>query len=697
LYGGTFREDSLRLAAYWEKVATGDSTGARAVLLALSEDPDDELARKANFILAKAALDAHDFDGTLEAIALGTPELLKDWATYFQARTYQMSDRPSDAADCFARLASDTVSILAEESMWNLANLILDKGLIDSTIRVVALYRERFPDGYFRQKMELIEASARTLLQEYHEAIECLYRAELLDPTSDEGRQADLKLMSFQRFYNFKPRSWNHDEIVKRLEVLERERAFKQAIAWVEELLDTPHPETFADTLLCWKGNLLSSSGKHRDAIAVLSEHRQRFPNSPYTDDVCYNLGRSQYSRGYDSLAMANLQLAIDRGGDSVRVLDALRLLGVIYTDAKDLEAARPVFEKLVALSEGQSVEREALWRFGWVLWDLSRFDEAERTWTKLGETGEDSDYAPATLYWRARCFEKMKNPPRAQELFQQTRVSFPYSYYAILAERKLPLDAPSWPQTEPAFEQPFDCAIEKEMPSHSMKFCLLEHLGLSDLALREWPAVQDEVGESPGLWWWRAALLEDTGDQNDAWLVIRDHLSSVLLGGGSEVPDLFWRIAYPFDFDDIVQKYSVARPFDAHFVLGIICQESRFRADAVSGAGAVGLMQLMPPTARRLAPKLGLPSSAAKLTNPEHNIALGTAYLEELFQMFSGDSVLVLAAYNAGESAAQAWDAEFGGETDVFIEHIPYRETRLFVKRVLQNIAAYRRLHPDL
>lgn len=694
---GTFHEDSLYLAAFWERVGAGDTANARTVLLALSENPDDELARKANFLMAEMAFNTGDFDGVHEAIALGIPEPLKDWATYFQARAYQETNRSTDAAECFARLASDSVSILAEEALWNMASLTLEKGLIDSTIRLVILHRERFPDGIYSQKMELIEASARISLQEYEEAVECLYRAELLDPTTEAGKQAESRLFSFRRFYDFEPRSRSVDEIVKRLEALVRAHANKQAIAWVEELLATPHPSIYEETLLYWKGTLLAMTGKHREALAVLSEHRRKFPDSPHTDNVLSDLGRSAYLRGEDSLAIANLQRVIERGSDSLRLLDALRLLGIIYTDAKDLEAARPIFERLVALSEGRSVQPEALWRLGWVLWDLSRFAEAERVWAQLGEAAEESDYAPAALYWRARCFEKLKDSYRAIELFQQTEISFPYSYYALLAASNLPLDTLAWPQGEPSSWEPFACANEPATTPHLAKFCLLEHLRLSDLALREWPAVQSEIGESPGLWWQRAALLEEVGDRNQAWLVIRDHLLSVLLKGGSKVPDLFWRIAYPLDFDDIVKKYALARRFNAHFVLGLICQESRFQADVVSSAGAIGLMQLMPTTAPHLARQLGLPSSSARLVDAEYNIALGTAYLAELFEEFAGDSILVLAAYNAGESAALAWDAEFGGETDVFVEHIPYRETRLFVKRVLQNIAAYRRLYPDL
>jgi soluble lytic murein transglycosylase len=107
--------------------------------------------------------------------------------------------------------------------------------------------------------------------------------------------------------------------------------------------------------------------------------------------------------------------------------------------------------------------------------------------------------------------------------------------------------------------------------------------------------------------------------------------------------------------------------------------------------------MQLMPATAKVQARKLKLRYSADRLRSPEFNLQIGIAYVAKLFSEFNGDTVLILAAYNAGESAAQAWYEEFGDhDPNLFIERIPYRETRLFIKRNIEHRAAYRRLYPD-
>jgi soluble lytic murein transglycosylase len=697
LRAGTLAEDSLYIAAFHDKIESGDSAGARALLVSLSENPDDELARKANFLLAKMALDATDYVGVHEAIALGTPEALSDWATYFDALAYEQSDQPAGAATRFACLAADSVSILAQEALWHLATLALDKGYVDSTIRIVEQYRLRFPAGAHRQEMELLEASARVLVQDYAAAVECIYRAELQNPTTDAGRQAELKHLSFKQLYAFEPRPWTPDEIRQYLDALTKARAYDSAMLWIDDHLSKSPPPALEDMLLYWKGIVLAKKGNCRAAIATWTEHQSNFPQSPYVNDVLYRLGRAAFTCNNDSLAMTCLALVADRKAEFQSAADAFRLLAVLCIEEQDTQKARTVLEELVAFSEGHAEYAEALWRLGWILWDMSLFSEAEKTWTQLSDFAKDSDYSAATLYWRARALEKMGKPLLARGLFRQTYSRFPYSYYGILAAAKLPSDSLATPSAQTPCLEPLSCEENLQLNPHWEKFCLLEHLRLSDLALQEWPAAKEELGESPGLWWRQTALLQDLGKPMQAWQVLRDHLNSCLLRADSTLPELFWRVAYPLDFDDMVKKDCAANHLDVHFMLGLICQESHFQANAASSAGAIGLMQLMPNTARRLSPKLGLSYSSKRLADPEYNIALGAAYFAQLLSEFNGDSILALAAYNAGESRAQAWDEEFGGETDVFVEHIPFRETRLFIKRIVQNRAAYRRLYPNL
>ena len=138
--------------------------------------------------------------------------------------------------------------------------------------------------------------------------------------------------------------------------------------------------------------------------------------------------------------------------------------------------------------------------------------------------------------------------------------------------------------------------------------------------------------------------------------------------------------------------------PVSPELVMSIARRESEFDPEAVSRAGAKGLLQLMPGTASQMAKQLGLPDDNQRLvTDWKYNAALGSAYLAELVQRFDGNVVLVAAAYNAGPNRAAEWVETFGdpriSRLDIvdWIESIPYRETRNYVMRVSESLPAYR------
>jgi soluble lytic murein transglycosylase len=132
--------------------------------------------------------------------------------------------------------------------------------------------------------------------------------------------------------------------------------------------------------------------------------------------------------------------------------------------------------------------------------------------------------------------------------------------------------------------------------------------------------------------------------------------------------------------------------------VLAMTRQESAFDSNAISSAGAMGLMQLMPATANKVAQLLHLPFSRTRLTTDvAYNMTLGRAYLDTLVDNFSGSYVLAVAAYNAGPARVHQWIVDHGdprnGTVDPidWVERIPFTETRNYVQRVLENLQVYR------
>jgi soluble lytic murein transglycosylase len=152
------------------------------------------------------------------------------------------------------------------------------------------------------------------------------------------------------------------------------------------------------------------------------------------------------------------------------------------------------------------------------------------------------------------------------------------------------------------------------------------------------------------------------------------------------------WRIAYPPAFAAEVANWAAEAHVPPELLQAIMREESALDPTVISAAGAVGLTQLMVPTARELARRLKLPPpSASDLTSPSLNIRLGASHLGDLLRRFRGATPLAVAAYNAGTVPVRGWLRARGVlPLDEFVEEIPLQETRGYVKRVLRSYAAY-------
>ena len=150
------------------------------------------------------------------------------------------------------------------------------------------------------------------------------------------------------------------------------------------------------------------------------------------------------------------------------------------------------------------------------------------------------------------------------------------------------------------------------------------------------------------------------------------------------EYDDLALR--YPLPYDSTFQRYAADASISPTWAYGVARSESLFMRDVRSRAGAIGLMQLMPATGRDVAREISLPYSGLDtLTDPDSNIRLGTTYLGRMAERYGGNQVLATAAYNAGPHRVDAWLPDEGTiDARIWIENIPFNETRGYVRRVL-------------
>jgi soluble lytic murein transglycosylase len=151
------------------------------------------------------------------------------------------------------------------------------------------------------------------------------------------------------------------------------------------------------------------------------------------------------------------------------------------------------------------------------------------------------------------------------------------------------------------------------------------------------------------------------------------------------------WELAYPQVYAGIVRQEAAASGIPLSLAYGIMREESAFDASVVSSADAYGLMQLIMPTATMVAKSLNMTVDAASLKRPEVNIKLGCKLLGSLRGSFSTMPVMAIPSYNAGAGATRRWlNERSGSDFDLWVERIPYEETRGYMKRVLSSVAVY-------
>lgn len=273
--------------------------------------------------------------------------------------------------------------------------------------------------------------------------------------------------------------------------------------------------------------------------------------------------------------------------------------------------------------------------------------------------------------YWQARALALQQRTEEANAIYQ--RLAKERSYYGFLAADKLQLayQFNDKPLVIAEAQQQAVLAHPGMIRARELLF-----VNLVTEARREWVHAIDTIPDKAQLEA-AAALASQWGWHNRA-------IATVAKAGNYD--DLTLR--FPTPHYDAVLTYATQRELPYSLVYAVMRQESAFQADARSVANALGLMQLLPATAREVAQRDAITlENEASILIPDINIQLGTGYLRYLMDRFDNNKILVTAAYNAGPSRSIRWRREFGCQpTDIFVELIPFRQTRDYV----QNIMAY-------
>jgi soluble lytic murein transglycosylase len=281
----------------------------------------------------------------------------------------------------------------------------------------------------------------------------------------------------------------------------------------------------------------------------------------------------------------------------------------------------------------------------------------------------------PVWRYWKARALRGLNVTVQANQLFAQ--LSRELNYYGLLAYEELPVRLES--RADEYRPGPEDIRAAEAHPGLA-RALLLRKLNLNIDATAEWEWALRGMTDHAIL---AAAELARRAEWYDRAIITAEKTR--------EVHSLDLRYLTPYR--DLAEAQAGKNGLDPAWVYGLMRQESRFVDYARSGAGAQGLMQIMPATAKWIARQMGQDKKAhARMADPEANIRFGTYYLKRLLDGLDGSPVLATAGYNAGPGRARRWQADTALEGAIYTETIPFTETREYVKKVLANAMHYSR-----
>lgn len=313
-----------------------------------------------------------------------------------------------------------------------------------------------------------------------------------------------------------------------------------------------------------------------------------------------------------------------------------------------------------------------------WMIRDALRKQDWERAYQWWNKLSAEDKQTERWSYWQARLMEALKikelDGKNAQTIYAQ--VANTRSFYGFLSADKLGLD-----------------------------------YRLVDQPMQISPQTMSEISQNPGVLRAQELYLvgEHTAANREWYHSIRQMSTEQIVAAGRLASIWGWHrngiqamieaqhwddlsIRFPLAYHGEVQQAAAKIAMNPLFLLAIARQESAFREDARSPVGAMGLMQLMPATAKQTAQRSGIPFTPQDLLKPEKNIVLGSRYLNQLLNQFNGNRILAAAAYNAGPSRVNQWLSKDAAKLpyDIWIETIPFQETRGYVQNVLSFSVIY-------
>lgn len=702
----------LALEAYWDSDFEQATTELEKALGA--ELQQEKLNAETWFQLGHLRARAEQQVAAAEAFTAAAEAggLLAPYARYLAARARLEAGQPKAAlallADVPEGLACSRPSGLLR------AELLLGAGQVEEGIASLRRYlaAEGRPEGWERAALRLAAAlvDQGKDQKDSPEAIEALGLARevaLALVGSDAAKEAllieqtvlaGLSAEAFKRVY-----ALSGEQQLIRLEGLVNTRKYDEALVASQELLDaTANASDVACEAQLLKAKAVAGKRQWGKAVDLLEQPRRQCKGEDLRARLHFVAGKfaqidKRYSAAIRIFADLETEAPSHRLADDARIRRAQSYLE-LGDEARFTELLGSIVEDYpegdVALDGLFELAMRQVERGDWA--KAANVLERGIARAAADDMRRDHEFAGRERYFRARAWMALGQREQGLAEYETLIRERPFAYYMLHAfsrlwrEDKERATAAMLDAIKVTEQQPFLFEHRPEFDTETFqRALLLARHGELDWAERELKVL--EALDQPELLWSIAMLYGRAGAASRAHQLARGKLTDWLqhypVGDWKQA----WELAFPRPFLPIVNKLATKHDVAESLVYAVMREESAFRPAVVSHADAYGLMQLIKPTAKHFATKQGLPYTEAALKRPSVNIALGVAVLENYSTYFPDDPLLAIPGYNAGPGRPRRWRKDRAGvDFDVWVELIPFNETRRYTKRVLASRGAY-------
>ena len=634
----------------------------------------DKGARSFLLGISASRLESWEEAASQLAIAAEAYPILADYALYHQGVALTKLQRFDQALPPLYKLLKQyPESRLARPAMILYADTLASAGFPNEALQSYSSFVERYPAGKDSISALFGSALCREKLGDAAAGAAVLRGIYLNYPASPFADQSARELHRLSAA-GVKVEPYTSAELFKRGGILYGLGRYLQAAEAYAEIPLGGESGEFIGRLRLKKGQALYKARRYQQAQITFAGISSAGRNE---SDLWFARTLDKTGK-QDEAYELYIRLAEEPNGGSI-AQEALLEAAYLKRFQRKWQEAVPLFKRYLAAVPAQKGPN-VLWEAAWSSYQCRDYQAAAALFKKLAER---DDLREKSLYWLGKTLAATGDTKGAEESLTALAAEYPLGYYALISNR--------WHSGDDFPVPPKSLAEALAMPAGFEREKALISLGLFDEAAREL-SISKKNKSAAGI----ARLYLEMGNYNGAYHTMAKEKPK----RGDKESGTIWGVTYPLAFREDVAKNAATNAIPESLVYAIMRTESNYFPEALSPVGAVGLMQIMPATAESMSK-----GDSKRLTHPDLNIRLGARHLKDLLGVYDRNLTLAVAAYNAGSGNVKRWQKGLGDlPEDEFVESIPFRETREYVKKVVSSMEMYQRLyrlppykHPEL